>query len=115
MREPEDMGWYAVTIEDGSERVMHAVVSSAPEDARPITEEEAREISARLRSAPVPEEAPSSRAAVVDLSGILSRLDALSEESIAQTEKIEAVTSKVERVEGAMNDMTAGLTGERPE
>ena len=114
MREPDEMAWYAVTIEDGSERVMHAVVSSAPEDARPITEEEAREISARLRSAPVPEEAPSSRAAV-DLSGILSRLEALSEESIAQTEKIEAVTSKVERVEGAMNDMTAGLTGERTE
>lgn len=115
MREPENMSWYAVTVADGTERAMHAVMSRAPEHARPISEEEAREISARLRSAPVPEEAPSSRAAVVDLSGILSRLDALSEESIAQTEKIEAVTSKVERVEGAMNDMTAGLTGERPE
>jgi len=99
MREPEHMGWYAVTVEDGSERVMHAAVARAPEHARPISEQEARVISAALRVARGDDPAPSAPAAAVDLSGIHARLD--------------AITSQVERVEGAVNDMTAGLTGEK--
>jgi len=101
MREPEDMGWYAVTVEDGSERVMHAAVARVPEHARPISEQEARAISAALRIARGDDPAPSAPAAAVDLSGIHARLD--------------AITSQVERVEGAVNDMTAGLTGEKME
>ena len=101
MREPEDMGWYAVTVDDGSERVMHAAVARAPEHARPISEQEARAISAALRIARGDNPAPSAPAAAVDLSSIHARLD--------------AITSQVERVEGAVNDMTAGLTGEKME
>lgn len=115
MREPEEMGWYAVTIEDGTERAMHAYVARAPKDARRISEQEARAISAALRIARGDDPAPSAPAAEVDLSSIHARLDALSEESIAHTEKLEAITSQVERVEGAVNDMTAGLTGEKME
>ncbi len=94
---------------------MHAVMSRAPEHARPISEQEARAISAALRLARGDDPAPSAPAAAVDLSSIHARLDALSEESIAHTEKLEAITSQVERVEGAVNDMTAGLTGEKME
>ena len=115
MREPENMSWYAVTVADGTERAMHAVMSRVPEHARPISEQEARAISAALRLARGDDPAPSAPAAAVDLSSIHARLDALSEESIAHTEKLEAITSQVERVEGAVNDMTAGLTGEKME
>ena len=115
MREPEEMGWYAVTVDDGSERVMHATVARAPEHARPISEQEARAISAALRLQRGDDPAQPAPAAEVDLSSIHARLDLLSEESIAHTEKLEAITSQVERVEGAVNDMTAGLTGEKME
>ena len=112
MREPENMSWYAVTVADGTERAMHAVMSRAPEHARPISEQEARAISAALRI----ERGTIRRRQLRGRcrpSSIHARLDALSEESIAHTEKLEAITSQVERVEGAVNDMTAGLTGRR--
>jgi hypothetical protein len=69
-------------------------MSCAPEHARPISEQEARAISAALRL-----ERGDAPAAAVDLSSIHARL--------------EAITSQVERVEGAVNDMTVGLTGEK--
>ena len=62
MREPEEMGWYAVTVADGTERAMHAVMSRAPEHARPISEQEARAISAALRVARGDDPAPSAPA-----------------------------------------------------
>lgn len=115
MREPEDMGWYEVIGDDGYPRACHGIKRLMPDGSKEISLEEAQGISAALRLARGDDPAPSAPAAAVDLSSIHARLDALSEESIAHTEKLEAITSQVERVEGAVNDMTAGLTGEKME
>lgn len=120
MREPEDMGWYEVIGDDGYPRACHGIKRLMPDGSKEISLEEAQGISAAVRAREVEfvslepgRSAPSAPAAAVDLSSIHARLDALSEESIAHTEKLEAITSQVERVEGAVNDMTAGLTGEK--
>lgn len=49
MREPEPMGYYAIRDAEGLPRVVHAVVERAPQDGIPITEDEARAISAAYR------------------------------------------------------------------
>ena len=119
MREPEDMDWYEVIGDDGYPRACHGIKRLMPDGSKEISLEEAQGISEAVRAREVEfvslEPGRSAPAAAVDLSGIHARLDALSEESIAHTEKLEAITSQVERVEGAVNDMTAGLTGEKME
>lgn len=119
MREPEDMGWYEVIGDDGYPRACHGIKRLMPDGSKEISLEEAQGISAAVRAREVElvslEPERSAPSADVDLSSIHARLDALSEESIAHTEKLEAITSQVERVEGAVNDMTAGLTGEKME
>lgn len=80
-------------------------IGHEPQGAIQISEDEARQLHEettsrspqKLRKAVETEPT----AAPVDLSEVYARLD--------------AVKAQVERVEGAMNDMTAGLTGERPE
>ena len=105
MREPEDMGWYEVVGDDGFPRACHGIKRLMPDGSKEISLEEAQGISEAVRAREVEfvslEPAPSAPAAAVDLSGIHARL--------------EAITSQVERVEGAVNDMTAGLTGEKME
>lgn len=117
MREPEEMGWYEVIGDDGYPRACHGIKRLMPDGSKEISLEEAQGISAAVRAREVElvslEPERSAPAAAVDISSIHARLDALSEESIAHTEKLEAITSQVERVEGAVNDMTAGLTGEK--
>jgi hypothetical protein len=78
-------------------------IGHEPKGAIQISEDEARllhdETTARTPAKQRKTVESEPTAAPVDLSDVYARLD--------------AVTAQVERVEGAMNDMTAGLTGEK--
>lgn len=85
------------------DRLGNFLIGHEPEGAIQISDDEARllhdETTARTPQKQRKAVEGEQTAASLDLSEVYARLD--------------AVTAQVERVEGAVNDMTAGLTGEK--
>lgn len=107
MREPEEMGWYAVLADDGEPRAVHGVKRLMPEDSVEITEAEARQISATVRAnepksvaGQLPQPGPTF---AVDLQPILEKLEAqaklIAEHAELHDQHIEQLTANAQKFE----------------
>ncbi len=108
-REPEEMGYYAIRDAEGNPRAMHCVVAHAPEKAIPITEDEARAISAAYRGPKVrkPKADPDGLAIAV-LNEAKDQIVAIVNEASADRDKaFEGVLLRLQALEAIFDTMSA--------
>lgn len=105
----EQMSYYAIRDADGNPKAMHCVVARAPEKAIPITEDEARAISAAYRGPRVskPKAEPDGMAAIAVLNEAKDSIVAIVNEASADRDKaFESVLLRLQALEAIFDTLS---------
>lgn len=117
MRQPEEMGWYEVEGEDGMSYACHAIKRLVPEGSKEITEAEARQISANVRSRQ-PNAArtavASAAAAGVDLEPIQAQIEALASAVIGHAKTLDDHQDKIQSTQTSVATYLQGVKEGKP-
>jgi hypothetical protein len=106
MRQPEEMAWFEVEGEDGLPRACHGIKRLMPEGSKEITEAQAKEISAAVRSRESkPTSVVNAAAAGVDLQPIQDQITRIAQVVTGHAASLDQQQGKIEAVSNSVNSL----------